>query len=162
MANESVSRWSAGRAVGVFMAAYFAANAINAFMPLWFADRGLSAASIGQVLGIAALLRVLAGPGWGTVADRIGRRRPVLTAAGATAATAALLYVPSSGFLPLLLEREAGNVDGVVHHANGDRHKFGEFGLVDMGARCERVAHQAGDVDRSEQTGAIGRQGLLA
>ncbi|OJW24334.1 MAG: hypothetical protein BGO51_07935 [Rhodospirillales bacterium 69-11] len=85
------------------MAAYFAANAINAFMPLWFADRGLSAASIGQVLGIAALLRVLAGPGWGTVADRIGRRRPVLTAAGATAATAALLYVPSSGFLPLLL-----------------------------------------------------------
>ncbi|MEA2741381.1 MAG: 1 like family, partial [Acetobacteraceae bacterium] len=69
---------SAATRVAAFLGAYFAANAINAFMPLWFADRGLSPAAIGQVLGAAALLRVLAGPGWGNVADRIGRRRPVL------------------------------------------------------------------------------------
>lgn len=94
---------SAGTRVACFLAAYFAANAINAFMPLWFSDRGLSAAAIGQVLGAASLLRVLAGPGWGTVADRLGRRRPVLTAAAATAALAALLYLPATGFLPLLL-----------------------------------------------------------
>lgn len=94
---------SAGARVGAFLAAYFAANAVNAFVPLWFADHGLSAAAIGQVLGIAALLRVLAGPGWGNVADRLGRRRPVLATAGAAAATMALLYVASSGFLPLLL-----------------------------------------------------------
>ncbi|MBN8908568.1 MAG: hypothetical protein J0H99_18550 [Rhodospirillales bacterium] len=49
MAHAIASRWGAGRAVGVFMAAYFAANAVNAFMPLWFADRGLSPAAIGQV-----------------------------------------------------------------------------------------------------------------
>ena len=69
---------TAATRVAAFLGAYFAANAINAFMPLWFADRGLSAASIGQILGAAALLRVLSGPGWGNVADRLGRRRPVL------------------------------------------------------------------------------------
>ncbi len=94
---------SAGTRVGAFLGAYFAANAINAFMPLWFADRGLSAATIGQILGAAALLRVLAGPGWGNVADRIGRRRPVLFCAALGAACLAVSYVAASGFLPLLL-----------------------------------------------------------
>ncbi len=72
-------------------------------MPLWFADRGLSAADIGQVLGAAALLRVFAGPGWGSIADRIGRRRPVLFCAAATASGLGLAYVSASGFLPLLV-----------------------------------------------------------
>jgi len=89
--------------VAAFMGAFFAANAINAFMPLWFADRGLSAGAIGQVLGAAALLRVLAGPGWGTAADRLGRRRPVLFVAAAVASGLGLSYVAASGFLPLLL-----------------------------------------------------------
>jgi MFS transporter, PPP family, 3-phenylpropionic acid transporter len=89
--------------VAAFLGAYFAANAINAFMPLWFADRGLSAAAIGQVLGAAALLRVLAGPGWGSVADRIGRRRPVLFFAALSASGLGLSYVAVSGFLSLLL-----------------------------------------------------------
>jgi PPP family 3-phenylpropionic acid transporter len=88
--------------VAAFLGAYFAANAINAFMPLWLADRGLSAAAIGQVLGAAALLRVLAGPGWGNVADRIGQRRPVLFFAAFTAAGLGASYVAADGF-PLLL-----------------------------------------------------------
>jgi MFS transporter, PPP family, 3-phenylpropionic acid transporter len=94
---------SAAARVGGFLGAYFAANAITAFMPLWFADRGLSAAEIGQVLGAAALLRVLVGPGWGNVADRIGRRRPVLFCAALAAAGLAASFVAASGFLPLLL-----------------------------------------------------------
>jgi MFS transporter, PPP family, 3-phenylpropionic acid transporter len=100
-----MSRWltSAATRVGAFLGAYFAANAVNAFMPLWLADRGLSAAAIGQILGAAALLRVLAGPGWGNVADRIGRRRPVLFCAALAAAILATSYVAASGFLPLLL-----------------------------------------------------------
>jgi PPP family 3-phenylpropionic acid transporter len=72
-------------------------------MPLWFSDRGLTAGDIGQILGAASLLRVLAGPGWGNVADRLGRRRPVLLAAAATSALTALCYLPFTGFLPLLL-----------------------------------------------------------
>ncbi len=94
---------SAAARVAAFLGAYFAANAINAFMPLWFADRGLSASDIGQILGAAALLRVLAGPQWGTVADRMGRRRPVLLFAASAAAGLGLSYTAANGFLPLLL-----------------------------------------------------------
>jgi PPP family 3-phenylpropionic acid transporter len=94
---------SAATRVAAFLGAYFAANAINAFLPLWLADRGLTAAAIGQILGAASLLRVLAGPGWGNVADRIGHRRPVLGFAAATAAGLAASYTEAAGFLPLLL-----------------------------------------------------------
>jgi PPP family 3-phenylpropionic acid transporter len=96
--------------VGGFFGAYFGANAINAFMPLWFADRGLSAVAIGQVLGAAALLRVLSGPGWGNVADRIGRRRPVLLFAALAATGMAASYVTATGFLPLLLIASAQGI----------------------------------------------------
>src|ERR1700734_3092712 len=94
---------SAAARVAAFLGAYFGANAIMAFLPLWFADRGLSASAIGQILGAAALLRVLAGPGWGNVADRIGRRRPVLGFAATAAACLAASYTAASGFMPLLL-----------------------------------------------------------
>ena len=105
---------SDGVRVALFFAALFAAAAINtAFLPLWFADRGLDAIAIGQVLGAAALLRVFAGPSWGTVADRIGRK-PVMLAAAMTATVAALLYIPSHGFLPLLL---VAAVQGVASSA---------------------------------------------
>lgn len=101
---------TAATRVAAFLGAYFGANAINAFMPLWFADRGLSAASIGQILGAAALLRVLAGPGWGNVADRLGRRRPVLLFAAAAASGFATSYIAASGFLPLLLIASAQGI----------------------------------------------------
>ena len=105
---------SAAARVAAFLGAYFAANAVNAFMPLWFADRGLSASAIGQVLGAAALLRVLAGPGWGRVADRLGRRRPVLFFAASVASAFGLSYIAASGFLPLLL---IASVQGVAASA---------------------------------------------
>ena len=86
------------------MSAMFATFAIQgAYLPLWFADRGLSAGSIGQILGVASLFRVLCGPAWGAVADRVGQRGTVLflTALGATCG--ALLYLPSHGFVAILL-----------------------------------------------------------
>ena len=94
---------SAGFRVGQFMAAIFSVFAVNAFMPLWFSDRGLSAAAIGQVLGLASLFRVLAGPGWGTLADRLGSRRPVMVAAACVAMSMCLSYVPLHSFTPILL-----------------------------------------------------------
>ena len=63
----------------------------------------MAAADIGEILGAAALLRVLSGPGWGNVADRIGQRRSVLLIAAAAAAGLALSYVAATSFLPLLL-----------------------------------------------------------
>ena len=94
---------SAAVRVAAFLGAYFAANAIVAFLPLWLADRALSASAIGQILGSAALLRVLAG-------TRVGqcRRspRPPPPGAGlrrAHAAGLAAAYVAATGFLPILL-----------------------------------------------------------
>jgi len=104
---------SDGARVALFFAALFAAAAVNsAFLPLWFADHGLSAAAIGQILGLASLLRVVAGQGWGTLADRIGRRRPVMLAAATAATLAALLYLPLRGFAPLLLVAAVQGIAG--------------------------------------------------
>ena len=94
---------SAGTRVALFFAAIFTAGAVTSgFLPLWFADRGMTPDLIGRILGIASLVRVFTGPGWGNVADRIGRRRPVLVTGTAVATLAALTYFPSTGFLPLL------------------------------------------------------------
>ena len=57
---------SDGVRVALFFAAMFAAAAVSSgFLPLLFADRGLTPGDR-AVLGLASLLRVLAGPGWGT------------------------------------------------------------------------------------------------
>jgi PPP family 3-phenylpropionic acid transporter len=108
---------SAGTRVALFFAAIFAAGAVSGgFLPLFFADRGLSPEAIGRVLGLAALLRVLAGPGWGNVADRIGKRRPVLCAAAIVAAGAALAYLPLTSVLGFLA---VASVQGVAAAALG-------------------------------------------
>jgi PPP family 3-phenylpropionic acid transporter len=83
--------------------AYFTSIAVTGFMPLWYSDRGMSAEEIGQILGTATFLRILAGPGWGNVTDRIGRRRPVLLVAGLAATAMALMFVPAQGFVLLVL-----------------------------------------------------------
>jgi PPP family 3-phenylpropionic acid transporter len=93
----------AGARVAGFFAAIFAAAAVNGgFLPLFLADRGLTPDAIGRILGLAALLRVFAGPGWGNVADRIGTRRPVLVFGAVVAALAALAYLPLHGFGAML------------------------------------------------------------
>ncbi len=95
---------SPGTRVAVFFTALFIAAAVStAFLPLWFADRGIGPGAIGQILGVASLLRVITGPVWGTLADRIGRRRPVLLAAAIVATLTSLLYLAVRDFVPLLL-----------------------------------------------------------
>ena len=89
--------------VGLFVGAYFTAMGVTGFMPLWYADRGLSPAEIGQILGAASFLRVLAGPQWGGVADRLGRRRPVLMGATLAATIMAFAFPLTAGFWPVLL-----------------------------------------------------------
>ena len=93
-----------GLRVAAFLAAIFIpAGITTAFLPLWLADRGLSAAGIGQVLGISTFGRLLATPGWGRLADRFGGRRAVLAAAAALAMLASLAFLPAQGFAVLLL-----------------------------------------------------------
>ena len=97
------SPMSAAVRVAAFLGAYFAANAIVAFLPLWFADRALSAAAIGQILGSAALLRVLAGPGWGNVADRLAAAGRCWALPPRPPPASLPAYVAATGFLPILL-----------------------------------------------------------
>ncbi len=75
---------------------------MTAYLPLWFADRGLSAAEIGQVLGVASLLRVMAVPGWGWLSDALGRQRLMLFAAAAAASCCAATLPAAQGVLPLM------------------------------------------------------------
>lgn len=92
-----------GTRVALFLASVFAAGAVSSYMPLWFADRGLSPVEIGQVLSLTSIFRVFAGPSWGTVADRLGRRRPVMIAGAAVAMTMSLAFIPAHGFAPILV-----------------------------------------------------------
>jgi PPP family 3-phenylpropionic acid transporter len=96
-------RFTVAVRVSLFVGAYFTAMGVTGFMPLWYADRGLSPADIGQILSAASFLRVLAGPQWGGVADRLGRRRPVLTGATLAATVLVLIFPLTSGFWPVLL-----------------------------------------------------------
>jgi len=92
-----------GPRVGLFLAAFFAAGAITtAYLPVWFAGRGLTSAEIGQVLGLGFLLRVVMVPGWGWLADTVGSRAALFTAAALAAVSAALLLA-AQGFAAILL-----------------------------------------------------------
>ena len=66
---------------------------MSAYLPLWFADHGLTASQIGTVLGLGSLLRVVAVPGWGRLADGVGRPRALLSAAAGLAASCAALLL---------------------------------------------------------------------
>lgn len=91
-----------GLRVAAFLVAIFIpAGVMTAFLPLWLADRGLSAADIGQVLGLATVTRLITMPAWGWFADRKGRRT-ALAWAGSIATGAALAFLPANGFLSLL------------------------------------------------------------
>ena len=97
--------------VGLFLSCFFAAGAIlTAYLPLWLSDRGLDAALIGTVLGVASLARVATVPAWGWAADRLGRHRASLFAAAAAAALCAALLSPASGALSIALLVIVGGV----------------------------------------------------
>ena len=143
-----------GFRVGQFMAAVFTVTAVSAFMPLWFSDRGLSAASIGQVLGFASLFRVLSGPGWGTLADRVGRRRPVMTIAAIVATAMSLGYVPLHGFTPILV---VAALQGIAASALGPLADSLTLALMREGKLEYGPVRSAGSVAYMVMTAAVGQ-----
>lgn len=90
--------------VGGFLAPVFAAAAVGtAFLPAFLVARGLDAASIGTLLAVGTVVRMLAVPVWGIVADRSGRTPLVLFGGCVIAAVAAAALLPASGFWLLLV-----------------------------------------------------------
>ena len=65
-------------------------------------------------------------------------------------------------FLALGCKRQAVDLDHVVEHSRKDAHHLAVLVPVESGPVAERVDHELGQVDRAEQAGAVGGQGLLA
>jgi MFS transporter, PPP family, 3-phenylpropionic acid transporter len=89
--------------LSAFYFAFFAyGGAYVAYFPLYLASRGLSAVQIAWVLALPPLVRIVAPPAWGWLADRTGAHRAIVACSCAvTAATFALL--PFTDHLALLI-----------------------------------------------------------
>ncbi len=85
---------------GVLYAAY---GTESAYLPAFFQDHALGVERIGTVLAAGTMVRILAGPAAGRLADRLAARRAVLAAAAALSGVVGCAYLGAYGFLPLLL-----------------------------------------------------------
>ena len=90
------------------LAAFYAAVflVVGLFMPYWppwLESRGLDAAEIGMVLALTTWAKVAATPIAAGIADRMGRRRPVMLTLACCAAAAFCLYAAADGFAMLAL-----------------------------------------------------------
>lgn len=86
----------------LFGAMYAAFGVASPFWPLFFESRGLSSEQLGILLAAGTVVRLLAGPLAGRIADMLGTLRAVLAVSMALAVIAALGLLPASGFLWLL------------------------------------------------------------
>lgn len=92
----------ASRFAAIFAAQFFAFGILLPFLPAVLAGRGLGAAEVGMVLAAGSVIRLVAGPAGGRLADALGRPRLVLALAAAGAALAAIGLTLASGFVLLL------------------------------------------------------------
>lgn len=94
---------SPGVRVAIFLIAIFIPAAVTTgFQPLFLADRGLSAASIGEILAVATMARMVSMPVWGWGADLLGRRREVLAVASLVAAAGGFGWLGTYSYWALL------------------------------------------------------------
>ena len=81
---------------------YAAFGVASPFWPLFFKSRGLSPEQLGLLLAAGTLVRLLAGPMAGRIADMLGALRAVLAVCVALSVAAALALLPAYGFLALI------------------------------------------------------------
>lgn len=97
--------------LGAFYAAVFLVVGIQTpFWPVWLAGRGLDPRAIAVVFAAGIWVKVAATPAIGTLADRLGRRRPVMVALAALAVAAYAALWPVYGFAALLALTVAAGV----------------------------------------------------
>jgi len=65
---------------------YAAFGVVSPFWPLFFESRGLAPEQIGILFGLSTMMRLIAGPVFGRVADLLGALRAVLATCAALAA----------------------------------------------------------------------------
>ena len=88
--------------IGLYAALYGAYGTESPFLPAFFSERGLDAKDIGMVLTAGTVVRLLAGPLLGNLADHVGAKR-VLLAAAAGSGVIGLGYLLGHGFWSFLL-----------------------------------------------------------
>ncbi|KQT69365.1 hypothetical protein ASG51_14695 [Methylobacterium sp. Leaf465] len=82
---------------------YAAYGMVSPFLPSFLGDRGLDASEIGIVLAGGTLMRLVAGPVAGRIADRLDATRAVLAAGSAAAGLLAFATLLGHGFPALLV-----------------------------------------------------------
>ncbi len=81
----------------VFVAIFFALGLHMPYFPVWLQSRGLSAESVGLVLGVITWMRVFANPLFGRLSDKLGSvKLPAVALAVGTAASYGLFGVTST------------------------------------------------------------------
>ncbi len=86
----------------LYAALYGAYGTESAYLPAFLQSHGLAAERIGLVLAAGTLLRVVAGPAIGRVADGLGRRKLALALAAGFSGLTGWVYLVAFGFWPLL------------------------------------------------------------
>ncbi len=102
--GQDAARGQAVR-LAVFYTVLFGAIGVNMpFWPLWLTARGLDAREIGMVLSLGLAMKVITNQLAGHVADRTGRRRPIMMALafGATLAYGSFWFGHSYGVLAVM------------------------------------------------------------
>lgn len=102
--------------LATFNAAIFLVIGIQLpFWPVWLAGRGFDAEEIATVFAATIWAKVAATPAIGALADRIGRRRTMMTGLAGLACVFYLALWPVTGFWPLLgLNLVAGVAQSVL------------------------------------------------
>jgi MFS transporter, PPP family, 3-phenylpropionic acid transporter len=87
----------------LYVALYAAFGVASPFWPKFFETRALTAQEIGLILGAAMLVRLVAGPLVGMLADRLGSLRLLLAACATLAAATAAAFLLANAFWLLFL-----------------------------------------------------------
>lgn len=102
--------WPAARLAAFYAAAFLVLGVQLPFWPVWLAGHGLDPQQIAGVFAAAIWAKVVATPAIGALADRIGRRRAVMTALACVACLAYAALWPMGGLWPLLALNLLGGV----------------------------------------------------
>ena len=86
----------------LYGALYAAYGTESAYLPAFLRSQGLALEQIGLVLAAGTIVRIVAGPATGRLADHLRAHKMVVTTAAGLSGVIGLAYIPAFGFAPLL------------------------------------------------------------
>ena len=86
----------------LYAALYAAYGTESTYLPAFLRSQGLALEQIGLVLAAGTIVRIVAGPATGRLADHLRAHKMVVTTAAGLSGVIGLAYIPAFGFAPLL------------------------------------------------------------